>query len=160
MRCFQTAFKSNLLTMTMCMMNIVIAIVISSFLAFFYQLFIATLEKEKMKQAKSNAESAIVTIQFFYDLVLEEKLDSLTAKEYAKDVLHDIRFGKMGYIWINSGEGVLLMQPNTPQLVGLNQLDRTDIKGNFIFKQFITEAKKGGGWVNYYWPKPGGKPTI
>ncbi|WP_369434079.1 cache domain-containing protein [Psychromonas sp. MME1] len=139
------------------MMNIVIAIVISSFLAFFYQLFIATLEKEKMKQAKSNAESAIVTIQFFYDLVLEEKLDSLTAKEYAKDVLHDIRFGKMGYIWINSGEGVLLMQPNTPQLVGLNQLDRTDIKGNFIFKQFITEAKKGGGWVNYYWPKPGGE---
>ena len=66
-------------------------------------------------------------------------------------------YGQNGYFWVNSGDGELLMQPYTPERVGINQIDWVDINGKQIFLEFIKTAKAGGGWVAYYWPKPSTK---
>lgn len=148
-KCIFSSIKTKMLWL-----NLLLAVVIITFLVFFYRSFTDTLEKEKMMQVKSNAESTLVTIQFFYDLSAAGKLEVPAAKEHAMNVLREIRFGETGYIWINGGDGVLLMQPHTPDRVGINQTNWTDVNGQYIFQKFIEKAKEGGGWVNYYWPKP------
>lgn len=63
---------------------------------------------------------------------------------------------KNGYYWINLGDGTPYMQPHTPERVGINQINWTDVKGKPIFQEFIGVAKQGGGWVECHWPKPHG----
>jgi hypothetical protein len=51
---------------------------------------------------------------------------------------------------------VVLAHPMNPKLLGRDQIGLKDIKGNFLFIQFCEKAAEdGGGWVEYWWPKPG-----
>ncbi len=135
-------------------LNFLISVGIAVFMVFFYRSFSDALEKEKMIQTKNKSESAMGAIQYFYDLSLSGKLEVSKAKKYAMNALRSATFGKNGYYWINSGEGFLLMQPYRPERISINQIDWIDVKGRYIFREFIEKAKGGGGWVAYYWPKP------
>lgn len=42
------------------------------------------------------------------------------------------------FFWINSGEEELLIQPQVPKRFGINQIERTDTNGQYIFGEFIT----------------------
>ncbi|MBF0499548.1 MAG: cache domain-containing protein [Candidatus Riflebacteria bacterium] len=62
------------------------------------------------------------------------------------------------YIWIQSGEGKMLMHPIKPKMDGMDLFSMKDPKGKFLFLEFDKVAKaKGSGWVDYQWPKPGQK---
>jgi len=147
-------FKVASIKTKMFMINFLIIFGMAAFLFFFYHTFSDTLKREKMIQAKSKAEYATAGIQFFYDLSRTGKMEVKEAQEQAMNVLRIVRFGEYGYVWINNGDGDLLMQPHTPEKVGVNQLDWTDVNGKYIFREFIAKAKHGGGWVTYSWPKP------
>ncbi|CAG36710.1 cache domain-containing protein [Desulfotalea psychrophila] len=133
---------------------ILIGLGIAAFLLFFYYSFSTSLEEEKKEQSKHLTEIGLGVVQHFYQMSSEGKMTSAEAKDLAMNALENATYGKNGYLWINSGEGKLLMQPYTPERVGLNQIDWTDLKGKYFFKEFINTAKNGGGWVSYYWPKP------
>jgi len=126
------------------------------FIYFSYQTFTISLENERKSQTQNLSSSAMGVIQHFYSLELSGKLKSIEAKEYAMQALESATYGDVGYFWINGGNGELLMQPYTPERVGINQTDWTDANGKYIFREFINKAKSGGGWVSYSWPKPGG----
>jgi signal transduction histidine kinase len=61
------------------------------------------------------------------------------------------------YIWVNDYNGVMVMHPIQAQMENKNLLDWKDKRGKMIFREFIKvcKSKKGSGWVDYYWPKPG-----
>jgi cytochrome c len=62
------------------------------------------------------------------------------------------------YIWINDMNGVILMHPVKSKMVGNTSLENKDASGKRMFVEFIDVAKKkGSGWVDYMWPKPGEK---
>lgn len=61
------------------------------------------------------------------------------------------------YIWVNSFDAVMLMHPIKDKMEGKDMKSMPDSTGKFFFLEFTTVAKKGGGWVKYYWPKPGEK---
>lgn len=126
------------------------------FIYFSYQTFTISLENERKSQTQNLSSSAMGVIQHFYHLEMSGKLTSIEAKEYAMQALESATYGDVGYFWINGGNGELLMQPYTPERVGINQTDWTDANGKYIFREFINKAKSGGGWVSYSWPKPGG----
>jgi len=68
---------------------------------------------------------------------------------------------KDSYIVVQNCEtGITAAHPNQ-NLVGKNMMGLKDIKGNAFFPQFCEVSKKpGGGWVEYWWPKPNEKePT-
>lgn len=147
-------FSGSSIKIKLFCLNFFIAVGIAVFLMIFYRSFSNTLEKEKMIQTKNISESAMGAIRYFYDLSLSGNLEGSKAKEYAINALSSATYGGNGYFWINSGQGILLMQPYTPERVGINQINWTDVKGHHIFREFIEKAKRGGGWVTYYWPKP------
>ncbi len=135
-------------------LSVLICVGIVAFLIFFYQSFSLSLEDEKKVQTKNMSASAIGIIQYFHTLSLSGELSPADAQHYAMNAVRSAIYGDNGYFWINSCDGELLMQPHTPERVGINQIDWTDVNGQFIFREFVSKAKEGGGWVSYHWPKP------
>jgi signal transduction histidine kinase len=46
--------------------------------------------------------------------------------------------------------------PVQPGLIGRDLASLRDVKGKLFFRELCTASEKGG-WVEYYWPKPGEK---
>lgn len=64
------------------------------------------------------------------------------------------------YVFVWRIGGVRVVYPPDPSSVGQNMADLKDSNGKPIGKLFIQKAEKGGGTVEYMWPKPGTKtPT-
>ena len=63
------------------------------------------------------------------------------------------------YVFVlEEDKGTVVAHPIKPKLVGKKLMGLKDIKGNMFFVQFFQAAKKpNGGWVEYWWPKPGEK---
>ena len=61
------------------------------------------------------------------------------------------------YIFIADMSGTILMHPANPELETKSIIDIKDANGKAFMREFIETAKKGSGWVDYMWPKPGEK---
>jgi cytochrome c len=61
------------------------------------------------------------------------------------------------YIFIIDMDGATLVHPANPELETKNIIDLKDSNGKAFIREFIATAKKGSGWVDYMWPKPGEK---
>lgn len=59
------------------------------------------------------------------------------------------------YVFVWRIGGVRVVYPPDPSAVGEDMTDLKDSNGKPIGKLFIQTAEKGGGVVEYLWPKPG-----
>jgi signal transduction histidine kinase len=82
-------------------------------------------------------------------------------EQKGKDAFPELRKDKKWnngdvYIFIDRFDGLVLLNPPSPEIEGKNLIDWQDAKGKKIVREFVQLAKsKGSGWVDYYWPKPG-----
>lgn len=88
-----------------------------------------------------------------------ELLEKEGSKAYSKFQGKGSEFLFAGtYIWIHSMEGKMLMHPIKPGLNGKSLMGLKDGNGKRFFVEMIDKCqKKGEGWVDYTWPKPGEK---
>lgn len=60
------------------------------------------------------------------------------------------------YVFVDSLDGVELVNPGQPSLEGTNLMDVTDLKGKKLVDEYIATAMRdGSAWVQYYWYRPG-----
>ncbi|MGE5243748.1 MAG: cache domain-containing protein [Betaproteobacteria bacterium] len=60
------------------------------------------------------------------------------------------------YVFVDTPEGVELVNPAQPSLEGTSLMGLTDVKGKAVADEYIGAAMKdGSAWVEYYWYKPG-----
>lgn len=60
------------------------------------------------------------------------------------------------YVFVINMNGVELVNPPFPALEGRNIMDLKDTRGKYLVREmFEVIQKKGSGWVDYMWPKPG-----
>lgn len=60
------------------------------------------------------------------------------------------------YVFIDSPDGVELVNGAFPNIEGRNLMDYKDASGKYMVRGYIgTALTKGAGWVDYLWPKPG-----
>jgi cytochrome c len=66
------------------------------------------------------------------------------------------------YIWIHDqADCKMLMHPVKPKMVGKEYVGLKDKNGKAFFVEMSSLATTGGGWVDYFWPKPGEKePSL
>ena len=79
--------------------------------------------------------------------------------ELVRKFVKPIRFfpDKSGYIYVYTLDGVVVGHGGMPNLEGTNLIDHRDAKGAYDVKMAIDTAKKGGGFFEHYWQKPGRK---
>ena len=73
------------------------------------------------------------------------------------ELVNKLRFGKDGYFFIYQYDGLNLVLPAWPDIVGKNLWGQTDSHGKFLVQELIKTAKEGGGFYRYNWPKPSTK---
>ncbi|NEX60407.1 cache domain-containing protein [Noviherbaspirillum galbum] len=79
--------------------------------------------------------------------------DEATLNE-AKAILAKLDYGDDGYFFVYNLQGVNLMHPRQPDLVGRDLWELRDAYGSPTIQRLINRAKAGGGFVTYYWEKP------
>ncbi|EPY6469738.1 methyl-accepting chemotaxis protein [Clostridium sporogenes] len=154
----------------------IMAILISTITAFciggfsIYQLF-STKDKVLENQRKimlqsydlgiqNEVESAISVLEGINKRYQKGELKLQEAKKLGADLLRDMRYGKEGYFWADTLEGinVVLLGKDTE---GKSRLEMQDAKGKYLIKEIIENGKKEeGGFTDYYFPKEGGNEAL
>ncbi len=83
------------------------------------------------------------------------------AKRAALASVSKLRYAGTEYFWVNDMEPRVVMHPIKPELDGQNVSEYRDPNGKALFVAFVQEVRrKGEGFVDYMWPKPGhGQPV-
>jgi signal transduction histidine kinase len=76
-----------------------------------------------------------------------------------RSFISPIRFysDKSGYFYAYNFNCVNIAHATQKDLQGKNLYDHKDVKGKYVIRELSTAAKKGGGFVDFYWVKPGTK---
>jgi two-component system, NarL family, sensor kinase len=76
------------------------------------------------------------------------------AKREALRVLRRMDLGNDNYFFVYDLQGKNLMHPRLPVLEGKNHWEMRDSSGSPIIQKLVTQAKAGGGFVDYMWHRP------
>ena len=79
--------------------------------------------------------------------------------EMIRSFIKPIRFysDQSGYFYVYDFSCLNIAHATQSDLPGKNLYDHKDVKGKFVIRELSAAAKKGGGYVEYYWVKPGSK---
>ncbi len=122
--------------------------------------------EELVNARKENLRDDVETInQMMREIYNGGKEKGLSDDEIKKEIFRVVSklkfFGdKTGYIFIYDYNGVVLMHPEKPSLVGKNLIGLKDPKGLFLIKELIEKAKQGGGFVTFGWAKKEGEEPV
>ena len=108
---------------------------------------------------KSQVDNAISLINKVYDKYKNGEISEKDAKKEAANLVRELRYGKDGYFWIDTydGDNVVLLGSS---IEGTNRMNAKDINGYEMVKNVIEKGKNGGGYVDYSFPKEGGKKAL
>lgn len=89
--------------------------------------------------------------------ILEEMdygLEQARAEYEIKRIISGLTYHNDGYFFIYDHNGTNLVHPTQPELVGQNLMDFQDAEGNYVIRNLLAIAAKGGGFYRYIWNKP------
>lgn len=101
----------------------------------------------KRKEAKAYMEMAFGSIKDTYE--------NGGTLEQALPVLKNLRYGENGYIFGYKGDGSRVFTGQIDKGIGDNFWTLQDKQGNYIIQSLVKAGREGGGYVTYYYPKPG-----
>lgn len=90
--------------------------------------------------------------------VLEFAGDSVLSR-FIRNSIDPISFypDSSGYFYVYDFDCVNIAHARQKELQGQNLYNYTDTRGKFVIRELSAMAKSGGGFVEYYWIKPGVK---
>jgi len=129
--------------------------------------FVNDYEKSAYNFYGNELKTIMEMIQQSTDAIYKAEKAKGSSDEQIKEAiftqLNVLRFfdDKSGYIFIYEDTGTNVMLPTNKSLEGKNLSDLKDSNGVFFVKELIGAAQKGGGLVQYYFPKvKDGKPLL
>jgi len=110
--------------------------------------------------AKSEVETGVSLLQRIYDRSQKGEITLEEAKVQGADLLRSIRYGKDGYLWADTTEGVNVVLLGTP-VEGTNRFNKLDAKGKYNIQEILRSGMQpGGGFSDYYTTKKNSKLTL
>lgn len=110
-------------------------------------------------EVKSQVQSGLTIVQYYYDEYQNGQMDEDTAKTEALETLRNFRYGDEGdgYIWVDSTDYTLVMHPILPEQEGTNRRELQDNNGVMIIQEIMKVAQQGGGFNEFIFTKSDGK---
>ena len=74
-----------------------------------------------------------------------------------REYIDPVRFydDSSGYFYVYDSACVNVAHATQKDIVGTSLYDYKDTKGKYVIRELLAAAKAGGGFVEYYWIKPG-----
>ncbi|WP_022671078.1 diguanylate cyclase [Hippea alviniae] len=126
------------------------------------EIYKARLINSQKDTVRSIVNIAIDGIEKYYESFKKGEYSEDVAKRKAIEFVNSIRYnvGKnisnYDYVWINTLDGIMILDPPKPSLNGKSVWDFKDKNGVYVFREMARIIKaQGGGFVSYCWPKLG-----
>lgn len=113
------------------------------------------------EQSQPCTKEILQTVVHASGLSLSELIKSIPDEQSRVDLIRKfvqaVRFfaDNSGYIYVYTLDGVVVGHGGMKNLEGTNLIDHRDAKGFYDVRMAIATAKKGGGFFEHYWRKPG-----
>ncbi|MBN1665325.1 MAG: cache domain-containing protein [Deltaproteobacteria bacterium] len=77
--------------------------------------------------------------------------------ELIRAFISPVRFyeDKSGYFYVYDFDCINIAHATQKDIQGKNLYDHKDAKGKYVIRELSAASKKGGGFVDFYWLKPG-----
>lgn len=105
----------------------------------------------RKKELQNYTSLALSSINHLYR---NDDVDEPIAQELVNAILTNLQYGADGYFFAYDTAGNGIVHPKQPFRVGRNWWDLKDSSGQFLIQDLVTNAKTGGGFVEYTWEKP------
>ncbi len=119
-----------------------------------FQVKSSMLEDRKQK-TRNLVEIGIGTLAHYQKQVADGKLAEEDAKKAAKEALRNLRYDNTDYFFIVDTNHNYVLLPPKPELEGANKSDMQDANGKYLIRDLVSAGKKGGDFVEYWFPKAG-----
>ncbi|WP_152568807.1 cache domain-containing protein [Microvirga sp. BSC39] len=110
--------------------------------------------ERKQAELKSLAQTATTLIAGYEERAKKGELTVEEAKKRAADTLRTMRFNGNDYFVVLDYTNFVIMHPNKAT-EGKNLSDVKDANGTYVTREQVEAGKRGGGFVNFLWPKLG-----
>ncbi|SOY69498.1 Putative methyl-accepting chemotaxis protein, transmembrane [Cupriavidus taiwanensis] len=100
-------------------------------------------------------DTAISVVAEYQAQAKAGKLTQDEARQQAIARLRAMRYGTDGYFSVSLPDGVVVMHPIKPEMDGKSMADTKDANGLYVFREISAVGKRGAGFIQYLWPKPG-----
>lgn len=114
----------------------------------------AVLEDSFDRLVKSEVETIVSNTKSIHELGLNNGQSEEQIKKDIIEYIRNVRYGESGYFWIDDVNGNNLLFPTKPEVEGTNRFESQDTNGEYFIKSIINAGINGGGYSDYYFPKP------
>ena len=151
----------SILTKTM-FIPLVTAVLMTGWVLFYLiPLFEGSIMQEKQTATRHIVELASGILADYDGQAKSGQLTLDEAKKQAVARLAKLRYEGKEYVWINDLQPRMIMHPYKPELNGTDLSGTKDPTGKPIFLDMVSVCKaRGGGLVEYRWPKPGAEQAV
>ena len=97
-------------------------------------------------------------LRSYLDIVNTVLIPLKTSNASRKDaiaLLTNIKYGENGYLFGYDSKGIRHLQGQSTKGLGDSFWNLKDVNGFLLLQDIIKQAKSGGGYTTYYFPKPG-----
>ncbi len=111
---------------------------------------------EDRKQKTQNlVEVGLGIIEHHQKLAAAGKMSEDDAKAAAREALRNLRYQKTDYFFIFDANHKYVLFPTKPEFEGVDKSDMKDAKGKYLVRELVAAGLGGGGFVDYWFPRPG-----
>jgi methyl-accepting chemotaxis protein len=118
--------------------------------------FYNSIIEQRLATTRNFVQQSVAIAQKYEDTAKAGQISESDAQLKAQAEIKALRYDGQEYVWINDMQPRMVMHPIKPELVGKDLSEFKDAAGTKLFVA-MTElvAKKGSGFYDYVWPKPG-----
>ena len=110
---------------------------------------------------KTEVQSTVSLLQALYVKSQQGEFSVDEAKSLGADLIRALQYGKDGYFWVDTSQGINVVFPTNPGIEGTDRSDEKDQKDNYYVRNLIQSAKtEGGDFTEYWFTKPGGNVPL
>ncbi|MCG7393773.1 cache domain-containing protein [Microvirga sp. ACRRW] len=110
--------------------------------------------ERKQAELKSLAQTATTLIAGFQERAKNGEFSLEEAKKRAADSLRTMRYNGNDYFVVLDYTNFVVVHPNK-ETEGKNLSDMKDGNGTYVTREQVAAGRRGGGFVNFLWPKLG-----
>ena len=117
--------------------------------------------EERSSDLRNVDDMALNIVKQFGDKAAAGALSKEEAQKQAMAMIKGLRYAKDGYFTISSGT-LSVMHPIKPENNNKDLVDLKDPKGTYVYRAIAAAGAmpEGGGFVNYYWSRPGSTEPV